>query len=221
MKTKPAKLLMALLFGLGSMAFVSTAALADGDDDSTASASCTGQWVTACNVKVFKTTCTDSTFSSETRSDENDDDDHHHSEHDRHSSDSHGKNDRDRNDDSHRDHADRSHDSDANARKTTICHRQGGEAHTLLVANDGYSSGHSKHTLDTIGSCADFDTEKDDVARKDSDKKISASDAGYAAGLTPTQISCLSDLSSNKVNFTLPSTGPSQGASRGGARTLH
>jgi hypothetical protein len=247
MKTKPAKFLMAMLIGFSSMTFVSTAALAgehehehEHENDSTASTSCTGQWVTACNVKVFKTTCTGSTFSSETKSDENDDDDHHQSEHDRDQRDSHGKNDRERNDDSHKDHADRSQDSDVNARKTTICHRMGGEEHSLLVANDGYASGHSKHTLDTIGRCADFDKDKsDDDAKeeKDKDHKSSLSDAGYSMGLTTTQIACLkgspdstftiggktyrgAGLNSSKVTFNLPSTGPSQGPSRGGARTL-
>ena len=98
----------------------------------------------------------------------------------------------------------------------------GGAVVSLVVANDGWLSGHSKHALDTIGRCEDFDSKKsDDDSKEDKDKdhKMSASDAGYSIGLTTTQISCLSRY--NTGNSTITIQPASQGPSRGGARTLH
>ncbi len=242
MKTKPAKLLLALMLGFTSLAFVSTSVLASNSDDSkneqedkdkkdkedkdakdakdskdskdskdaSDSASCTDKLIQACNLsfQVIQTTCTGSQPTSAIKSEENDDDKHKSKD-----KDSKSKNDRDYNDDSHKDHADRSKDSVGN--KVSICHRMGGARVTLTVANDGWLSGHSKHALDTIGRCADFDEAKNDDSKKDGDKKISASDAGYSRGLTPAQITCLSNLPGN---ITIPSS--NQGPSRGGVRTL-
>ena len=76
-----------------------------------------------------------------------------------------------------------------------------GPKSSLVVANDGWLSGHSKHALDTIGRCGDdFDNAKnDDDSKEDKDKdhKISASDAGYAIGLTPSLIACLKGAPGN------------------------
>lgn len=209
MKTKPAKLLLALLFGMSSMAFVSTSAFAADSKESKDSkdskvsentAQCKGVVNNSCGVSVIVTTCTGSS----TPTDDKDAD----KSKDKDSKSDKSKSDKDRadNDDSHRDHADRSA-----GEKVSICHRAGGARQTLLVANDGWLSGHSKHTLDTVGRCVDFDDAKNDDSKKDSDKDISASDAGYKK-LTPSQIDCLSNLPGN-VSF--------QPGTRGGARTLH
>lgn len=238
MKTKPAKLLMALLFGLGSTTIFSTAAFADDHDHNSAvsasSANCTGQLITACGLKVVKTTCTGSTVPTSEHGHENESDDNSHHSKDK---DSDNKNDRDYNDDSHRDHHD--HSNDPKGSKVSVCHRMGGAEVSLTVANDGWLSGHSKHALDTIGRCADFDTDKssdDSKADKDKDHKISASDAGYSLGLTTTQIACLKGSTGstytingttypgaalNTATSSISIQSPSQGPSRGGARTLH
>lgn len=232
MKIKPANLVITLLFGLGSMTFASYSVLAEDSKNSTVSAGsakCTGELISTCGLKVIKTTCIGSTVSSATKSGEADDESHLSKD-----KDSSPKNDRDYNEDSHEEHEDRSAESLGN--KVSICHRMGGSESTLLVTNDGWLSGHSKHTLDTIGRCADFDAEQADSSRRDSDSKISASSAGYSIGLTPSQISCLkgSPGSSytingiaypggglNNSNFTINLPSPSQGPSRGGVRTLH
>ena len=249
MKTKPAKLMMSLLLTMGALA--SASAFADdsyntkssGDSknsndskNSTVSAStakCTGQLVTACGLKVVTTTCTGGAVPSSTKSEESDDNNHKSKDKDSHDS----KNDRDRNDDFHRDHADHSHDSYGN--KISICHRMGGAEVSLLVANDGWASGHSKHALDTIGRCDDFESNKssdDSKADKDKDHKSSLSDAGYSMALSTTQIACLKGSTGstytingvsypgaglNSSNFSISLQSPSQGPSRGGARTLH
>jgi len=243
MKTKPVNLLLSLMLGFASMVFVSTPAFADSDKDakdakdaqdakdakdtkdakdakdtkdskdakdtkdSSDSASCTSKLIAACGLNVIQTTCS-SYPSSSTKSEEADD-----GKHKSKDKDSKSKNDRDYNDDSHKDHVNRTSDSVGN--KVAICHRMGGARVNLVVANDGWLSGHSKHALDTIGRCEDFDEAKSDSSRKDSDKKISASDAGYDRGLTPSQIDCLSNLPGN---ITIPSS--NQGPSRGGVRTL-
>lgn len=257
MKTKPAKLLLALLFGFCTMA--ATAAYADDSKDSKDSkdttstptpTGCTGKWVVACGITVFQTTCTSnvipSTSKDKSGKDESDDEAHKSKEKDTDSKGKEGKNDRERFDESHRDHADRSNDPDDG--KIAVCHRMGGAEVSLVVANDGWLSGHSKHALDTIGRCSDFDDDKSkDDSKEEKDKsddeksrerKSSASDVGYAKGLTIGQISCLkgptttsytiggttypgAGLNSPNTTFTFPSTGPSQGPSRGGARTLH
>lgn len=244
MKTKPAKILMGLLLGLGSVALASSPAFADESKESkdskdsknssvsASSAKCTGQLITACGLKVVKTTCIGSTVASTAKSEEADDDKHKSKD-----KDSKSKNDRDYNDDSHRDHADRSHDSEGS--KVSICHRMGGAEVSLTVANDGWLSGHSKHALDTIGRCADFDAAKDsDDSKEDKDRdhKISASDAGYGMGMTTTQVACLKGSTGsnftingtsypgaglNSGNFSISVQSAAQGPSRGGARTLH
>ncbi|MDD2721175.1 MAG: hypothetical protein PHH47_07705 [Gallionella sp.] len=231
MKTKPAKLLMALLLGMGSVAFVATTAYAEdskdskdskdsGDGKSTSTApKCTGQVISDCGVKFVLTTCTGSTVASSSKDkdgkDEGDD-----KNHESKAKDSDGKNDRDRYDESHRDHADRS--GDAKEGKIAVCHRMGGAAVSLVVANDGWLSGHSKHALDTVGRCEDFDAaKKDDDSKEDKDKdhKVSASDVGYSIGLTTTQVACLNKYNTSNSTISIQAAG--QGPSRGGARTLH
>ena len=242
MKTKPTKLLMALLLGMGSLAFISTSALADDakdskdSKDSSSSTGCTGQVVSACGLQVIATTCSKQTISASSKDkdgkDEGDD-----KNHESKAKDSDGKNDRDRYEQSHRDHADRS--NDANEGKIAVCHRMGGAEVSLVVANDGWLSGHSKHALDTVGRCEDFDAKKsDDDSKEDKDKdaKMSASDVGYSLALTTTQIACLKGSSGstytingtayngaglNTSNTTISIQSPGQGPSRGGARTLH
>lgn len=245
MKTQPAKLTMSLLLAIGALA--SASAFADdsknsGDSKSSdsknstvaaSSARCTGQLVSACGLKVVTTTCTGSSVPSSTKSEESDDDSHKSKDKDTHDN----KNDRDRNDDFHRDHADHSNDSYGN--KISICHRMGGAEVSLTVANDGWASGHSKHALDTVGRCDDFESNKssdDSKADKDKDHKSSLSDAGYSMGLSTTQIACLKGSTGsnytingvtypgaglNNSNFSVSLQSPSQAPSRGGARTLH
>lgn len=223
MKTKPAKLLMAMLLGMGSMAVATTSAFADDNSSSNssknssdskssagtpASSQCTDQLVSACGVNVVKTTCSVAPVSSSTKSGESDDSSHKSSDKDSHDN----KNDHDRNDDFHKDHRDRSSDSVGN--KISICHRMGGAEVSLTVANDGWASGHSKHALDTIGRCSDFDSDKsNDDSKQEKDKsdveknhetKSSLSDAGYSMGLTLNQIACLkgSPSSSYTINGT-------------------
>ena len=227
MKTKPPALLLALLFGLGSISIATAPAFAESDQEKkdkdtkessgsttgSNTTSCTSKVNNSCGVTVILTSCTNVTTPGASKDkdgkDEKDDRDHKSKD-----KDSHGKNDRDYNDESHKDHVDRSKDAEGN--KVAICHRMGGASVSLVVANDGWLSGHSKHVLDTIGRCEDFDEAKDDDARKNSDKKISASDAGYKAGLTPKQIDCLSGLGGT------PSFPPSASPqNRGGVRTLH
>ena len=235
MKTKPTKLLLALMLGLTSMAFVSTSVLAseqsdkdksdkdakdakDSKDskDASDSASCTSNLIQACGLDVILTTCEAGKLpTSAIKSSEGDD-----KNHESKAKDSDGKNDRDRYEESHRDHANRS--GDAKDGKIAVCHRMGGAEVSLIVANDGYLSGHSKHALDTVGRCEDFDAaKKDDDSKEDKDKdtKMSASDAGYSRDLTTTQISCLSKYNTSTTSITIPSS--NQGPSRGGARTLH
>lgn len=226
MKTKPAKLLMALLLGVGSLSFAATAAFAedskdskdtkDGETKSSSSApTCTGKVVSDCGVKFVLTTCTGSTASASSGNDEHDD-----TSHESKAKDSNNKNDRDRYEESHRDHADRS--GDAKEGKIAVCHRMGGAAVSLVVANDGWLSGHSKHALDTVGRCEDFEAiRRDDDSKEDKDKdhKVSASDVGYSIGLTTTQVACLNKY--NTGNTTISIQPPSYGSSRGGARTLH
>lgn len=216
MKTKPAKLLMAMLLGMSSMALVSTSVLAgddnsshgsggddhshsSGSDDqhsgssSSSTPSCTGQPMSACGLNIVKITCTGSAISTSSKDksghEEGDD------SHDSTDKDSSSKNDRDHNDDMHSDHKDRSQGSNKQGDgKISICHRMGGAEVSLTVANDGYASGHSKHDLDTIGRCSDFDTDKssdDSKTDKNKDHKISLSDTGYRLGVTTTQIACL------------------------------
>lgn len=241
MKTKPAKLLLALLLGLGGTAFVASAALAeDSEEDkdardshvSAGTASCTGRLISACGLKVVKTSCTGSTVPSTIKSEEEDD-----TAHESKAKDSSGKNDRDYYEENHRDHVDHSRDSLGG--KVSICHRMGGAEHALTVANDGWLSGHSKHDLDTIGRCADFDIAKNEDDNKqdnDKDHRFSASESGYGMGLTTTQIACLKgDPAStftiggktypgaglNSGSFSINIQSPQQGPSRGGSRTLH
>jgi len=250
MKTKPANLLLALMLGFTGMAFVSTSAIAgddnsskqeqdakdakdskdakdakdakDTEDAKAASSSCTSKLVEACGLKVIETTCSVAKFSSATKDkdgkDESDDKDH-----ESKAKDSDGKNDHDRNNDAHHDHKDRSQgESKEGDGKVSICHRMGGSESevSLTVANNGYSSGHSKHALDTIGRCDDFKAIKDSEDSKDNkdkDSKISISDTGYSVGLTTSQVSCLNDKSSSTVSYTIPA----QKASRGGVKSLH
>ena len=211
MKTKPAKLLMAMMLGMGSLAFVSTSALADDSKDSkdskdtsgssSSAPSCSGRPMTTCGLNIVKITCTGSSISSSSKDksgkDESDDDSHKSKD-----KDSGGKNDRDRYQESHQDHKDRS--NDPNDGKIAICHRMGGAEVSIVVANDGWLNGHSKHPLDTIGRCADFDKDKSDddsKADKDKDTKISASDVGYSLGVTTTQIACLKGPSSTSYTI--------------------
>lgn len=203
MKTKPAKLLMALMLGLGSIAFVSTAAYADDDKSKdtetkstdtksgSTSSSCTTTHMDACSLSIYKTTCTDAATiadikSKGEKSEEKDDDTHKSKDKDAKS-----KNDRDYVEDSHKDHANRSSGSEGG--KVSICHRMGGAEVSLLVANDGYLNGHSKHALDTVGRCGDFDD--DDRSKnskdKDTDTKVSASDSGYHQRITQSIVACL------------------------------
>lgn len=250
MKKTSAKLLISLLLGVGGLASFSTSALAEHDDERNSSVTanstkCTGELITACGIKVVKAKCTGSSVSSNIqREEENDDDDHHHADHDSNRKDgSHSKNDHDYNDDSQRDHKDRSTGSDKEGDgKISICHRMGGAEHSLLVANDGWASGHSKHALDTIGRCEDFESRKnsDDLKNSDDDHekdhKIAISDAAYSMGLTTTQIACLKGSPNtpftingvsnpgaglNSSNFSISIQSANQGPSRGGARTLH
>lgn len=228
MKSRPARLLLTLMLGIGA----SIPTFADDSKDSSVAASsaeCSGQLVTACGMKIVKTSCTGHTVSSDTKSSEADDPNHLSKD-----KDSSPKNDRDYNDDSQAHHVDRSNDMLGS--KVSICHRMGGAEVTLLVANDGWLSGHSNHPLDTIGRCADFDAEQADSTKKDSDRKISASTSGYSMGLTPNQIACLkgspssqftingktypgAGLNSSAFSISVQPTG--QGPSRGGARSLH
>lgn len=227
MKTKPAKLLMTLLLGLGSVAFATASAYAgdskdskDGEGHGSASApKCTGKVVSDCGVKFVLTTCTGSAVSASSKDkdgrDEADDKDH-----ESKAKNSNNKNDRDRAEESHRDHADRS--GDAKEGKIAICHRMGGAAVSLVVANDGWLSDHSKHALDTVGRCEDFDAiKKDDDSKEDKDRdhKVSASDVGYSIGLTTTQVACLNKYNTGNSTISIQAAG--QGPSRGGARTLH
>ncbi|MDD4929102.1 MAG: hypothetical protein PHP85_07495 [Gallionella sp.] len=226
MKTQPAKLILALLFSLGSVVSASAFAGDDNKDskeskdakDSNRSVStqrCTGELISACGLKLVKTTCTGSSVDSSTKSEERDDETHHSKDKDAKDN----KNDRERAEDSRKDHADRS-----SGPKVSICHRMGGAEVSITVANDGYLSGHSKHALDTIGRCADFDTAKnedDSKAEKDKDHKISASDTGYSIGMTTTQIACLKAAGLNSSAFSISVQSPGQAPSRGGARTLH
>lgn len=252
MKTKPAKLLMAMMLGMGSLAFVSTSVLADDSKDSkdskdssgssSSAPSCTGQPMTTCGLNIVKITCTGTTISSSSKDksgkDESDD-----TGHDSKDKDSSNKNDRDYNDDMHKDHHD--HSADATGNKVSICHRMGGAEVSLTVANDGWLNGHSKHPLDTIGRCSDFDKDKSDddsKADKDKDTKISASDVGYSLGVTTTQIACLkgpsstsytiggktypgANLNGSNVSVDIKGQATTQGSntssSRGGAKTLH
>jgi len=98
----------------------------------------------------------------------------------------------------------------------------GGAETSLVVANDGKLSGHSKHALDTVERCEDFHARKDDddsKEDKDKDHKISASDVGYSIGITTTQVACLNKY--NTGNSTISIQPTNQGPSRGGVRTLH
>lgn len=228
MKSRPARLLLTLMLSMGAP----ISAYAEDSKDSSVEASdaeCTGQLITACGMKVVKTSCTGHAVSSATKSSEADD-----SSHLSKDKDSSPKNDRDYNDDSQAHHIDRS--SDALGSKVSICHRMGGTEVTLLVANDGWLSGHANHPLDTIGRCADFDAELADSARKDSDRKISASTSGYSLGLTPNQIACMKGSPSSQFTingqtysgaglnsgiFSISIQPAGQGPSRGGARSLH
>jgi hypothetical protein len=221
MKTQPAKLLMALLLSMGSIAFVAAPAFADDgknkndnsgkNDDAKFSAPaspCTTTENTSCGIKVQVTSCPSLPESKSTKDEEKDD-----NSHDSKDKDSKSKNDRDYNDDFHKDHVD--HSRDATGNKIAICHRMGGARVNLVVANDGYASGHSKHPLDTIGRCEDFDAIKasdDSKADKDKDHKISLDDDGYRKGLTPAQVTCLGNL---------PGTVTLQSPTRGGARSMH
>ena len=240
MRTKPAKLLMALLLGMGSLAIVSTPAFADDSKDSKDSkdsssvTGCTGKVIYDCGVKFVLTTCNGSSIASTSKDkdgkDESDDDKHESkdktSDKDKDGKDKAGtaKNDHDRNEDTHRDHLDRSAGSEHQEGdgKIAICHRMGGAETSLVVANDGKLSGHSKHALDTVERCEDFHARKDDddsKEDKDKDHKISASDVGYSIGITTTQVACLNEY--NTGNSTISIQPTNQGPSRGGVRTLH
>ncbi|MDO9012867.1 MAG: hypothetical protein Q7U78_13845 [Gallionella sp.] len=269
MKTQPANLLLALMLGFASMAFVSTSVLAGSSEDSkkeqedkdkedkedkdkkdkedkdakdtkdakdsSDSASCTSKLIKACALDVIQTTCPEgkqptSTIKGKDGKGESDDKEHTSKDKDSVTN----KNDRDRYEESRVDHKDRSNTKDG---KIAICHRMGGARVSLVVANDGWLNGHSKHALDTIGRCEDFDDAKNDDSKKDSDKKISASDAGYSRGFTPSQIDCLTGPTNSTytingksypgaipvgkastTTITIPSS--NQGSSRGGVRTL-
>jgi len=207
MKTQPAKLLMALLLGLSSSALITTSAFADDSEDSSSSSSsssakkCSDKLVSACGLQVIATTCTGTIPSSSKDKDGNEetDDDSHKSK------DSDGGHDRKDHEDSHADHHDRSHES--GHEKISICHRMGGAEKSLTVANDGYAGGHSRHALDTIGRCEDFnkDKENDDSKaendknndEKDRENKSSLSDAGYSIKLKLNQIACLKGSTSS------------------------
>ena len=92
MKSRPARLLLTLMFGMGA----SISTYAEDSKDSRVEASdaqCTGQLITACGMKVVKTSCTGNAVSSSTKSSEADDSSHQ-------DKDSSPKNDRDYNDDS-------------------------------------------------------------------------------------------------------------------------
>lgn len=222
MKTKPAKLLMALLFTFASTAFVSLPAQAS---------QCKGKVITACGLQIIKTSC-DSTVSSATKSSEADD-----PAHNSIAKDANHKNDHDYNTVSQKDHPNLSRQSLGN--KISICHRMGGAETTLTVSNDGWMSGHSHHDLDTVGRCTDFDAEKiadDSKLDVDKDHKISASDAGFGMRLTTTQIACLKGAHNtnyviggqtyhgaelNSTHFTIQIQATKQSPSRGGSRTLH
>jgi len=224
MRTKPAKLLMALLLGMGSLAIVSTPAFADDSEESEDSSSvtgCTGRVIYDCGVKFVQTTCPGSTVSA-SRNDESDESDD--ESHESKAKDSDDKNDHDRNEESHRDHLDRSAGSEHQEGdgKIAICHRGGGAETSLVVPNDGKASEHYKHDLDTVERCEDFHARKDDddsKEDKDKDHKISVSDVGYSSGITTTQVACLNKY--NTGNSTISIQPPKQGPSRGGARTLH
>ncbi len=234
MKTIHAKFWITLLFVLGSCtAFAEESKDTDSRDShvSPSNAECTGELISACGMKVVKTACTGNSISAQTSADESDDTSHLSKE-----KDTDNKNDHDYYVESHKDHSDRSKYPLGN--KLSICHRMGGVERTLLVTNDGWLSGHSKHDLDTIGRCSDFDAAKlSDDLKTDSDKdhKVSASDTGYSMGLTTTQIACLKGSPGqtftingtpypgaglNSSNFAISFQSPTQGPSRGGARTL-
>jgi len=253
MKTKPAKLLMALMLGFGSLAFVSTAVYAedskeskeskDSEDSkdskdsetksSSSSSTCTTTQMDACSLSIYKTTCTDATHiadikSKAEKSEEKDDDTHKSKD-----KDSKGKNDRDYAEDSHKDHANRSADSEGG--KISICHRMGGAEVSLTVANDGYLNGHSKHAMDTVGRCTDFDDDDKSKESKDKDKdsKVSASDTGYSQRITHSIVACLkgdagSTHTINGKSYTSPGGLNASGVtitfgnktSRGGARIV-
>ncbi|HCI13474.1 MAG: hypothetical protein A2063_09285 [Gallionellales bacterium GWA2_60_142] len=250
MKNKPAKLLMALMLSIGSIAFVSTAAYAEDDKskdtetkdskdskdskDTEAKDSkdtdCTTTHTDACSLSIYKTTCTDAAtiadIKSKAEKSEEQDDGTHKSK----DKDTKGKNDRDYVEDSHKDHANRSGSSEGG--KVAICHRMGGAEVSLVVANDGYLNGHSKHALDTVGRCGDFDD--DDRSKsskdKDTDTKVSASDS---CRITQSIVSCLkgdegSTHTINGKSYTSPGGLNASGVkitcgnktSRGGARIV-
>jgi len=258
MKTKPSTLLMALMLAFGSLAFVSNSVYAEDSKDSEVSknsedkskdsedkskdsenksssseSSCTTTHLDACSLSIFKTVCSDAgaiaDIKSKAEKSEEKDDDSHKSK----DKDINNKNDRDYAEESHKDHAD--HSSDSNGGKISICHRMGGAEVSLTVANDGWLSGHSKHALDTIGRCADFDNDDSSKSSEDKDKdtKVSASDTGYALRVTQSIVSCLkgSQGSTHTINgktYTSPGGLNNPGVtltfgnktSRGGARIV-
>lgn len=218
--------LAVLLFGLSglvlSISSVNAASIQE----------CKGELITACGVAVVKTTCVNHQVSAATKADESDD-----PSHDPNVKDSNLKTDKDYHEESQEQHYDRS--SDNLGSKLSICHRSCKNEVSLLVSNDGWMSGHSKHALDTIGRCSDFDDEEIQDRGKpelDQNHKLSISNEGYEMGLTTTQIACLkgspdksftingvtyngADL--NSCDFTISLQPESHLPSRGGVRTLH
>lgn len=165
---------------------------------------CTGELVTACGVQVVVTTC-GGTLPANCKN-ESDDNGEHHSEIDIANG---NKGDCERNREMHASHADHSNADNANDRKIAICHRMGGSETSMVVSQDGWANGHSRHPLDTVGRC------DEDL----SCENPSLSDVGYAMNLSKAQIACL-NTAYNKSNVTITLQPARYAPSRGGARTV-
>lgn len=218
---KYSKYLFSVFLFLFAIPFASASDSHDSHDSivSASNASCVGQVISVCGMKVLKTKCTGVTVSSSVSSSDQYDEDRDHGDSDS----------RKYNEVSHLTHEDRS-DEDS-GRYVTICHRMGGAETPVSALNDGSLHGHANHVLDTVGTCEHFDSELDSTSTANADRTISASDSGFAAGITAAQVACLSGGSSGsfKVNgveyqggglnsrdFTVALYPPRQGPSRGG-----
>lgn len=260
MKTvKQSKLILALILGLGSLTFAANAAYADdggshgNSDDSShgnsdhgggaTSSSCTGGVVTACGVKIVKTTCTSSS-SSGSDSDRHESDEHQHAEGDDRENDNydgHGHNHADHDRDAPPAHpaAGHEHDYDFNYvdsdgvshhvdqsqrlgtsddGKITICHRMGGATVTLDVPDDQVNGvkahGHGDHDMDTIGRCED---ENDSDPSRDT---VPRQKLSQTSTVTTSVQACLSAPAGTPMTVPLPGggtwTGPAPGCNASG-----
>ncbi|MBY0579648.1 MAG: hypothetical protein K2P57_11450 [Burkholderiales bacterium] len=248
MKTdRYSKLLMALAFGLGGLSL----AHADGTDDRSSKANCTGTVVNACGLKVIKSVCTGGT---QTGTDDDMDEDHEHhdftNERDKNVDGSHRYSDDDKSPPSgsafdfdytdwhgnrhHVDHGQRM--GSAPDGKLTICHRMGGARVTLDVPDDQVKGvkahGHAGHDMDTVGRCEDQD---DGAGHDDYNKVAAATKLSQKSRVTGSVAACLATTAgcnAQGVSCSIPLGGsastppgsvlPDNGApNRGGVRGLH